>query len=132
MVLVLGISTFAENYFGIKNMILLQADQKMYIQNIAATISYLASFGISVLLILCGFDMIIVKLGTVATFMLKPLALELYVRKNYKLNMNVAPDNLALKNRWDAFAQQLAIIINGNIDIVLITMFSALGIFVYT
>lgn len=133
MVLVLGISTFAENYFGIKNMILLQADQKMYIQNIAATISYLASFGISVLLILCGFDMIIVKLGTVATFMLKPLALELYVRKNYKLNMNVAPDNLALKNRWDAFAQQLAIIINGNIDIVLITMFSALGsVSVYT
>ena len=133
MVLVLGISTFAENYFGIKNMIFLQADQKMYIQNIASTISYIASFGISVLFIQFGFDMLIVKLGTVATFMLKPLILELYVRKKYKLNMRVAPDNLALESRWHAFAQQLAIIINGNIDIVLITMFSALGsVSVYT
>ena len=133
MVLVLGISTFAENYFGIKNMIFLQADQKMYIQNIASALSYLASFAISALLILCRCDMLIVKLGAAGTFMLKPLFLEIYVRKNYKLNMNVAPDNLALKNRWDAFAQQLAIIINGNIDIVLITMFSALGsVSVYT
>lgn len=133
MVLVLGISTFAENYFGIKNMLFLQADQKMYIQTICATVAYLASFGISVLLILCGFDMLIVKLGTAATFMLKPLLLEIYVKKNYNLNTKVEPDNFALKNRWDAFAQQLAIIINGNIDIILITMFSALAnVSVYT
>lgn len=133
MVLVLGISTFAENYFGIKNKILLQADQKMYIQNIAAILSHIASFGISVLLILCGFDMLVVKIGTAATFMLNPLMLEIYVRKNYKLDMNVVPDNLALKNRWDAFAQQVAIIVNSNIDIVLITAFSALGsVSVYT
>ena len=133
MVLVLGAATFAENFFGIKNMIFLQADQKMYIQNLAATASYFASFLISVLLINLGFDMLIVKLGTLATFLLKPLILEIYVRKNYNINMRVAPDNLALKNRWDAFAQQLAIIINGNIDIVLITIFSALGnVSVYT
>ena len=133
MVVILGFSTFAENYFGIKNMLLLQADQKMYIQTIAATFSYLVSFGVSVLLILVGFDMLVVKLGTALTFLLKPLFLEIYVRKNYKLNYNVKPDNLALKNRWDAFAQQLAIIINGNIDIILITMFSALGnVSVYT
>lgn len=133
MVIILGFSTFAENYFGIKNMLFLQADQKMYVQTIAATLSYLASFAISVVLILSGFDMLIVKLGTALTFLLKPLLLEIYVRKNYKLNYKVEPDNLALKNRWDAFAQQLATIINGNIDIILITMFSVLGnVSVYT
>lgn len=133
MVIVLGCATFAENFFGIKNMLLLQADQKMYIQNIASMIAYLASFGISVILILCNCDMLIVKVGTLFTFLLKPLFLEIYVKKNYKLNMKVPPNNLALKNRWDAFAQQLAIIINGNIDVVLITMFSALGeVSVYT
>lgn len=133
MVLILGAATFAENFFGIKNMLLLQADQKMYIQNLTSTAAYLGSFLISVLFINLGFDMIIVKLGTLGTFLLKPLLLELYVKKNYNINMKVAPDNLALKNRWDAFAQQLAIIINGNIDIILITVLSALGnVSVYT
>lgn len=133
MVIILGAATFAENFFGIKNMLLLQADQKMYIQNLSATAAYLGSFLISVLFINLGFDMLVVKAGTLATFLLKPLILEIYVRKHYNINMKVAPDNLALKNRWDAFAQQLAIIINGNIDIVLITIFSALGnVSVYT
>ena len=133
MVLVLGAVTFAENFFGIKNMLLLQADQKMYIQNIASTISYFASFLASILLINLGLDMLIVKFGTLATFLLKPIFLEVYVRKNYKLDSKAQPNDKALKNRWDAFAQQLAIIINGNIDIVLITMFSALGnVSVYT
>ena len=133
MVIILGTATFAENYFGIKNMLLLQADQKMYIQNLISTFAYIASFGISIILIWCGFDMLVVKLGTIATFMLKPLLFELYVRKHYNLNMTVEPDHSALKNRWDAFAQQLAIIINGNIDIILITMFSTLAnVSVYT
>jgi O-antigen/teichoic acid export membrane protein len=133
MVLVLGAGTFAENFFGIKNMLLLQADQKMYIQNIAGIIAYLGSFLISVVLILCQCDMLVVKVGTLFTFLLKPLFLEIYVRKHYKINMKVPPNNLALKNRWHAFAQQLAIIINGNIDVVLITMFSVLGeVSVYT
>lgn len=133
MVIILGCATFAENFFGIKNMLLLQADQKMYIQNIAAMIAYLGSFCISVILILCNCDMLVVKIGTLFAFLLKPLFLEIYVKKHYKLNMKVPPNNLALKNRWDAFAQQLAIIINGNIDVVLITMFSALGeVSVYT
>lgn len=133
MVLVLGAVTFAENFFGIKNMLLLQADQKMYIQNIASTISYFASFLASVLLINLGLDMLIVKFGTLTTFLLKPIFLEIYVKKHYMLDAMAAPDDKALKNRWDAFAQQLAIIINGNIDIVLITMFSVLGnVSVYT
>lgn len=133
MVLILGTATFAENFFGIKNMILLQADQKMYIQNLAGTASHFASFLVSVLFINLGFDMIIVKLGTLGTFLLKPLILELYVRRHYRLDAKAAPNDRALKNRWDAFAQQLAIILNGNIDIVLITLFSALGnVSVYT
>lgn len=133
MVIILGGATFAENFFGIKNMLLLQADQKMYIQNISATVAYLGGFFVSVVFINLGFDMLIVKFGTLLTFLIKPLMLEIYVRKNYKIDMKVPPDNHALKNRWDAFAQQLAIIVNGSIDIVLITMFSALGnVSVYT
>lgn len=133
MVIVLGGATFAENYFGIKNMLLLQADQKMYIQNITAIIATILSFFVSFFLISLGCDMLIVKLGALISFMAKPLLLELYVKKNYHLDMTVTPDNVALKNRWDAFAQQLAIIINGNVDVVLITMFSTLGnVSVYT
>lgn len=133
MVLVLGLTTFTENFFGIKNMILLQADQKYYVQTIAFIISQVLSCLVSVLLMYFRLDMLYVKMGAAVAFLSNPLLLELYVRKKYKIDKTIPPNNLALKQRWSAFFQQLAIIINGNVDIVLITFLSPLSsVSVYT
>lgn len=133
MVLVLGITVFAENFFGISNIILLQADQKYYITTVAMIIMQILSCVTSIVLLNCGFDMLVVKLGASIVFLAKPAFLEWYVRKNYHIDKKALPNNLAIKQRWDAFAQQLAIIINGNISIVLITTFTALtSVSVYT
>lgn len=133
MVLVLGITVFADNFFGIKNMILLQADQKYYIQTLASILSQILSCVVSIILMQMHLDMLIVKLGSVVALLSRPAFLEFYVKKNYHLDLSVKPDNLALQQRWDAFAQQLAIIINGNIPVVLITLFAPLSsVSVYT
>jgi len=133
MVLVLGVSTFGENYFGIKNIILLQADQKHYIQIIMATMTQILSCVVSVILMNMKVDVLIVYICTAAIFFLRPLMQEIYVRKYYKIDYSVKPDNLALNQRWDAFAQQVAVILNGNISIVLITLLTALkNVSVYT
>lgn len=133
MVLVLGVTTFVENFFSINNMILLQADQKYYIQTISSVIAQVVGCCVSIVLMQMKSDMLIVKAGAAIALLSRPLFLEVYVKVKYNLDMSVEPDNGALKQRWDAFAQQLAIIINGNIDIVLITSLSILSnVSVYT
>ncbi len=133
MVIIMGVSTIGENYFGIKNIILLQADQKYYVQTLFAIISQIISCIVSVILMTYKLDMLIVKACGAVTFFVRPLMLEMYVRRNYKIDYSVKPDNLALKQRWDAFAQQIAVILNGNISVVLITIFTVLkNVSVYT
>lgn len=127
MVLVLGITTFSENLFGIKNMILLQADQKYYIQTMSMIISQILSCLVSVGLMFLHLDMIFVKMGAAVAFFSRPLFLEIYVRRHYNINKKVTPNNIALKQRWDAFFQQFAIIINSNVDIILITLLAPLS-----
>lgn len=133
MVLIMGVSTIGENYFGIKNIILLQADQKYYVQTLFSIISQIISCSLSVILMNLRLDMLIVKACGALAFFVRPLMLEIYVRRNYRIDYSVKPDNLALKQRWDAFAQQIAVILNGNISVVLITIFTVLkNVSVYT
>jgi len=133
MVLIMGVSTIGENYFGIKNIILLQADQKYYVQTLFSILSQVISCTVSIVLMTFKFDMLIVKAGTAVAFFIRPVLLELYIKKHYGIDYSVKPDNLALKQRWDAFAQQIAVILNGNISVVLITIFTVLkNVSVYT
>lgn len=133
MLLVIGAGTFADNFFGIKYKILLQADQKYYIQTMTAVISAVAVAIVSVVLILLDFPLLVVKIGSTCAVLLNPLLLSIYVKKHYHLNLRSKADNSAIKQRWDAFVQQLAIIINHNVDLVLLTFFVPLKeISVYT
>ena len=133
MVIVLGLTSFADNFFGIKNIILLQASQKYYIQTLSAILAQICSCVISIILINFNVDMLFVKLGATLGFMIKPIFLEIYVKRHFKLDYSVEANNGLIKQRWDAFAQQVAVIINNNIDIVLITLFSVLSeVSIYT
>ncbi len=133
MLLIIGAGTFADNFFGIKYKILLQADQKYYVQTMTAVISSVVASVVSVVLILIGSPLLIVKIGSTCAVLLNPIILSVYVKKHYHLDSQVKADNSAIKQRWDAFVQQLAIIINHNVDLVLLTFFVPLKeISVYT
>jgi len=133
MVLIIGSTTFADNFFGIKAKILLQADQKYYVQTLCTLASNVATFIISVVLIELGCSIMIVKIGAAAGSFVCPVLLNLYIKRHYRLNMKIAPDNLSIQQRWHAFAQQMAIIVNDNVALVLLTFFVDLKeISVYT
>lgn len=119
--LIIGISTFAETLFGISNLIFLQANQQLYVPSLARIVSTILNTVLSVVLIKLGCSIHVVKLGSAAAFCLEPLALHLYVRHRYRLDTSVAPDNGAIRQRWDAFFHQIAGFAMGNTGIIVLT-----------
>ena len=133
LVLILGISTFAQNYFGISYGMLIEADQKKYIYTILSIFTTILNTIVASILILMGSSIHIVKLGSAIVFALNPIVLSIYVKKRYKIDRNVPPDNIAISQRWDAFAQQVAAFVNNNTDIMVLTIFTNLKeVSVYT
>ncbi len=119
--LIIGISTFAETLFGISNLIVLQANQQLYVPSLARIVSTILNTILSVILIKLGCSIHVVKLGSAAAFCLEPLALHWYVRHRYRLDTAVAPDNGAIRQRWDAFFHQIAAFAMGNTGIIVLT-----------
>lgn len=121
---IIGISTFAESFFGITYLILLQADQKLYVSSIFKIVGYIVNVALASLLILSDQSIHIVKLGSAIAFCIHPIALNLYVRKKYNINNNVEPNNKAINQRWDAFWHQIAVFVNNNTDVMVLTVFT--------
>ncbi len=126
LVLVLGISVFSQYYFGVTYQMLLQADQKLYVYNILQILATILNTVLSVVLILAGLEIRLVKLGSAVVFGITPIALFYYVRRNYAINRSVQPDNSTITQRWDAFAHQIAAFVHSNTDVIVLTIFSDL------
>ncbi|MCD8004413.1 MAG: polysaccharide biosynthesis C-terminal domain-containing protein [Oscillospiraceae bacterium] len=126
LVLVLGISVFCQYYFGVTYQMLLQADQKLYVYNLLQIAATILNTVLSVVLILAGLEIRLVKLGSAVVFGLTPIALFYYVRRNYAINRAVQPDNSTITQRWDAFAHQVAAFVHSNTDIIVLTIFTDL------
>ncbi len=124
MVLILGLSTFFDCCFGISYQFLLQSDQKRYVISALQILTVLANVIVAVILIKSGASIHIVKLGSSLVYSAKPLILWCYVHKKYKLNWKAEPDNLAIKQRWDAFAHNLAAFVTNNTPVMVLTVFT--------
>lgn len=133
LILIIGMASWVENMFSIKYKILLQADQKYYIITIVTVIAYILSNVFSILLIVAGFGIHIVRIGTLLGLMTTPFMLKIYVERRYTINWAEEPNDEAIKSRWDAFAQQIALIANNNAPTILMTfLFPLKEISVYT
>ncbi len=126
LVLILGITTVSQYYFGITYQFLLSADQKSYVYNILQTIATILNTLFSVLLINAGVEFRVMKLVSALIFAAIPMTLYWYVHSHYKLQKGVERDDTYIKQRWDAFVHQIAAFIHSNTDIMLLTVFSNL------
>lgn len=122
--LIIGISTFIESFFGITYLILLQADQKLWIASIFNIISIVLNVILASVLILHNFSIHIVKLGSAIAFCLYPILLNIYVKKRYNIDLKVRPNNEAISQRWDAFWHQVASFFNTNSGVIILTIFT--------
>ena len=127
LVLILGIGTFSQYFFGITYQMLLQADQRQYVFSLFQIITTIANTVFAAILIKAGCSIHIVKLGSALVFTLNPVFLNIYVRRKYSINHKVEADKAAIAQRWDSFAHQIANFVHGNTDIVILTLFSVLA-----
>ena len=126
LIVIIGISTFAEYFFGMTYRLYLQADQKSYIISIIQILIYILSTILIIILAKIGSSIQMIKLISGLIFVLRPLLQNFYVKKKYKINFKEANSNYVLKQKWDGLAQHVAAVIHGNTDITILTIFVSL------
>ena len=124
LVVIIALSTFSQYYFGMSRQVLLQADQKRYITADLQILTVLLNTVLTVILLEFGCSVHVVKLGTAFLYALRPVALRLYVRKNYAPDVHAEPDQSAIAQRWDGFGHHTAYFLHTNTDVFVLTVFS--------
>lgn len=127
LVIIIGVSTAAQYFFGITHQMLLEADQRSYVYSSIQIATVIINTLVSVLLIGIGCSIQIVKLGSAIIFVLRPITLSLYSRKKFSIIADVPTDNTLIKQRWDGFAQAIAYFIHSKTDIFVLTIFARLS-----
>lgn len=127
LVIVIGIGTIVQYLFGITYQMVLEADQRSYIYSVAQIITILLNTVSALVLTRAGYSIQVIKLFSSGFFVLRPVALAIYVNRKYNINRRVAPDNKLISQRWNGFAHGLAYFIHSKTDIFVLTLFSVLS-----
>lgn len=120
----IAISYFAQYYFGICNMLLLNADQKVYIVTIVNLFGLFANAIATIILLHLNMSIQVVKLTSSLIYLLRPLILEFYVRRNYKIKRTKVIEKDAIPQKWSGLAQHIASVVTNSVDNVVLTIFS--------
>lgn len=122
----LSLGIFAQYYFGIINELLLNADQRGYVQLFTEIIVVLMNLIASVFLITNGAPIHIVKLVAGVLYLFRPIYLSYYVNKNFEIHYDVEIKEDPLPQKWSGMGQHIAYTIQDSTDIVTLTLFSSL------
>lgn len=128
MILVLSISGLVDYFYLGKYRVLLQADQKSYVISVAQIVGTVVMTIVSLLLIEWKFSAIAVKTSVAVIYLLRSLAVGLYVRRNYpQYHFRGKGNTRALNQRWSALVHQIAGMICNNTDVILLTLLLPTG-----
>ena len=126
LVIVISASTLAQYYIGISNAILLQAAQRVYVTNFVNIAGTVANAVMIVILVWLKCDIITVKLVSSVIFILKPLAMWLYVRRYYRLTGIKKEKKTYLTQKWSGLGQHIAYFLHSNTAVVVLTIIADL------
>ena len=124
LILIVCISVFGEYFFAVPNKTLLMADQATYVAQNVYTTARITETILTIIFVGFGCSIFIVKGASSLVFLLAPIALNLYVRKKYKLVRNCEPDISGIKRRSAAMFHSIANIVHHHSDVVLLTVFA--------
>jgi len=127
LIVAMAITYFAQYFFGIKNQILLNADQRSYVGLILQSGTTVLNTALSIWIMSMGASIQKVKLVTSLVFLFRPLGLSLYVKKNYKIDYKMKLDGEPIKQKWNGLSQHIAAVVLGNTDTVVLTLCSTLA-----
>ncbi len=120
----LSLSLFARYYFGILNELLLNADQRNYVQLGTEIIVIVLNLLASVFLILQGAPIQIVKLVAGLIYLVRPVYLAYYVNKHFDIDYDLELTEDPLPHKWSGMGQHIAYSVQSSTDIVVLTIFS--------
>lgn len=127
LIAAISISSFAQFYFGAVNSLLLTADQRGYIQYNAQTITIVLNTVICIVLIQAGGSIQLVKLASSLIYLIRPVALRLYIDKRYQINWKIHYQEEPIQQKWNGVAQHVAAVVLDGTDTIVLTMFSNLS-----
>ena len=123
LVLVLGIKSFMQYYFGVSYTLLFNADQCGYVSGLLQTTAIILNAVLTVILLKLGAGIHIVKLVSAAVFLTKPIVMNIYGKKKYELDRRIPKSQKSLSQKWDNLGQSIALYVHTKTDSVLITLF---------
>ena len=124
LILAMGIGSFVQYYFGIVDLLFLNANQKGYIKDsIYAVTLILNTIGCFVLIEL-GFSIQIVKFTTSLIFIARPIIIRWYINRHYIVDRNIRFKKDVIKQKWNGIAQHIAAVILDGTDIIVLSLFS--------
>ncbi len=126
LIAAMSLSHLGQYFIGLSYQLLLNSDQKSYIQLIVNGSTLLANTICSVLLMASGASIQIVKLTTSIIYLIRPLAMYLYVKSNYVLDKSVPVDRSVIPQKRNGIVQHIAYMIYENADVMVLTLFSTL------
>ena len=126
LILAMSISSFSQYFFGLRNQLLLAADQKAYISYFLGTVVLIVNNVLCVILIKAGYSIQVVKLTTALVMLIRPLVMQLYVKRVYSINWNIQLTEEPIKQKWNGIAQHLTTVVLNSTDTIVLTIFSTL------
>lgn len=127
LIAAISISSFSQYYFGIVNSLLLNADQRVYIQYNAQTITVVLNTVVCVFMIKLGGSVQLVKLTTSLIYLARPLALRIYVNRRYQIDWKIQYDGEPIQQKWNGVAQHIAAVVLDGTDTIVLTLLSTLS-----
>lgn len=126
LVFAIALTSFAQYFAGATWMILLEADQRIYIKHYVESFVAILSLLCSVVLIVKGFSIQAVKLAASIVFIVKPVFLTLYVRRHYNIDKKIKLNGEPIKQKMNAIMHRLAFVVFSGTDVAILTLFSTL------
>ncbi len=127
LIAAISISSFAQYFFGIADSLLIRADQRGYIQYTAQLVTVVLNTAAGALLIGLGAGIHAVKLTTSLIYLLRPLAVRLYINRHYKIDRKIQYEGEPIKQKWNGVAQHVAAVVLDGTDSIVLTVFSTLA-----
>lgn len=124
LLLLSAIPSAIKYFFQGKYTILLNADNRAYILNIVSLITTLLTNFSKIILILGGFDVVIVQISYAIISMVQLLILHLIIKRKYKhLDFSVQPNTIAISKSKYVIVHTISATIFSNIDVLALTFF---------
>lgn len=127
LILAMSISQFAQYFMGLSYQLLLNADQRSYVQLTVNSSTLVLNTAAGIGLMYAGCSVQLLKLLTSLIYLLRPAAMALYVKKHYRLDGKAPVDGSEVPQKWNGVIQHIAYTVHENTDVLLLTACATLS-----